>query len=53
MTSLGRKTLAKTINRFKYYREYQAFLTWRKQVEDYRVYRQKIQYTIIKRLQHQ
>ena len=37
--SLSRKTLAKTINRFKLYREYTSFITWRERVAEKRMYR--------------
>lgn len=39
MVSMSRKTLAKTINRFKMYRQYQAFITWREKVHEYKTYK--------------
>ena len=49
LVSLGRKTLAKNICRFKMYTIYAAFITWRGKVAQYNTYRQRLKYQVMQR----
>lgn len=49
-TNLSRKTLAKTVARFRRYHEYAAFLKWRRVVVDFKETNAKIKYSMMQRL---